>query len=121
MARALARRPILVLDVGGTVAGYASFASGNFARPSGRGGDPGTLPSSRISGDRPWRRLFTAVLKRVKSRGYSRVLVRALTDNDRANAFYMRHGGKIVARTDETLGGRNLPASGTNSAPERRL
>ncbi len=38
-----------------------------------------------------------------------RVLVRALAENDRANDFYLRHGGEVVARTDETLGGRTLP------------
>ena len=54
-------------------------------------------------------RLFAAALRRVKARGYARVLVRALADNDRANHFYERRGGKVVARTDETLGGRTLP------------
>ena len=54
-------------------------------------------------------RLFEAVLRRVGARGYARVLVRALADNDRANGFYVRHGGKLVARTDETLGGKTLP------------
>ena len=54
-------------------------------------------------------RLFSAVLKRVRARGYGRVLVRALADNDRANGFYLRRGGKLVARSEETLGGRALP------------
>ena len=54
-------------------------------------------------------RLFAAALKRIKSRGYLRVLVRALADNDRANGFYLRHGGKLIARSEESLGGRTLP------------
>jgi ribosomal protein S18 acetylase RimI-like enzyme len=106
---ALGRRPILVLDVGGTVAGYASFAPGN-AR-----GHPGAAEIQEIylrpeyQGIGLGVRLFRAVVKRVKARGYSRVLVRALADNDRANGFYAHLGGKIVARTDESLGGRTLP------------
>jgi ribosomal protein S18 acetylase RimI-like enzyme len=106
---ALARRPILVLDVGGTVAGYASIAAGNSR------GHPGAAELQELylrpeyQGIGLGLRLFLAVLKRVKARGYSRVLVRALADNDRANGFYARHGGKVVARTDETLGGRSLP------------
>ena len=54
-------------------------------------------------------RLFSAALKRIKVRGYARVLVRALAENDRANGFYARRGGRLVARTDESLGGRTLP------------
>lgn len=106
---ALSRRPILVLDVGGTVAGYASFAPGNSR------GHPNAAEVQELylrpeyQGIGLGGRLFTAVLKRIKARGYARVLVRALADNDRANGFYARRGGKIVARTDETLGGRSLP------------
>jgi ribosomal protein S18 acetylase RimI-like enzyme len=105
----LGRRPILVLDVGGTVAGYASFAPGNSR------GNPGAAEVQELylrpeyQGIGLGARLFRAVLKRIKARGYARVLVRALADNDRANGFYARYGGKIVARTDETLGGRTLP------------
>jgi len=106
---ALSRRPILVLDVGGTVAGYASFAPGNSR------GRPNAAEVQELylrpeyQGIGLGGRLFTAVLKRIRARGYARVLVRALADNDRANGFYARRGGKIVARTDETLGGRSLP------------
>jgi ribosomal protein S18 acetylase RimI-like enzyme len=106
---ALSRRPILVLDVGGTVAGYVSFAPGNSR------GHPNAAEVQELylrpeyQGIGLGGRLFTAVLKRIKARGYARVLVRALADNDRANGFYSRRGGKIVARTDETLGGRSLP------------
>ncbi len=106
---ALSRRPVLVLDVGGTVAGYASFAPGNSR------GHPNAAEVQELylrpeyQGIGLGGRLFTAVVKRIKARGYSRVLVRALADNDRANGFYARRGGKVVARTDETLGGRALP------------
>ncbi len=105
----LGRRPVLVLDVGGTVAGYASFAPGNSR------GHPNAAEVQELylrpeyQGIGLGIRLFRAVLKRIKARGYSRVLIRALADNDRANDFYLHHGGKVVARTDETLGGRTLP------------
>jgi GNAT superfamily N-acetyltransferase len=105
----LSRRAVLVLDVDGTVAGYASFAPARgrshpsaaevqelYLRPEYQGIGLGV-------------RLFSATLKRIKSRGYVRVLVRALAENDRANGFYTRYGGRLVARTDESLGGRTLP------------
>jgi len=105
---ALARRPVLVLDVGGIVAGYASFAPGNSrGRPAAEIQELYLRPEYQGLG--LGLRLFQAVLRRVKARGYSRVLVRALADNERASGFYARRGGKIVARTDETLGGRTLP------------
>ena len=103
----LQRRTLLVLDVGGIVAGYSTFApaSGHanaaevqelYLRPEYQGVGLGL-------------RLFETVLRRVKARGYHRVLVRALAENERANAFYRRRGGSIVARADEALGGRSLP------------
>ncbi len=107
---ALARRPVVVLDVGGTVVGYASFAPA-----AGRGHAPGAAEVQELylrpeyQGIGLGTRLFSAVLKRIKARGYSRVLVRALAENDRANGFYTHHGGTVVARTDESLGGRTLP------------
>lgn len=108
---ALRRRSLLVLDVGGLVVGYASFAvvrSGThgrhaevqelYLRPEYQGVGLGS-------------RLFSNVLRRVKDRGYARVLLRALAENDRANGFYERHGGKVIARSSEALGGRNLPCT----------
>ena len=106
---AVARRPVLILDVGGTVAGYASFAPGNSR------GHPNAAEIQELylrpeyQGIGLGAKLFSAALKRIRVRGYSRVLVRALADNDRANGFYSRQGGRVVARTDETLGGRTLP------------
>jgi GNAT superfamily N-acetyltransferase len=105
----LSRRAVLVLDVDGTVAGYASFAPARgrgqasaaelqelYLRPEYQGIGLGV-------------KLFAATLKRIKGRGYARVVVRALAENERANGFYQRYGGRLVARTDESLGGRALP------------
>jgi ribosomal protein S18 acetylase RimI-like enzyme len=103
------KRALLVLEVGGAVAGYASFA------PAAGRSHPGAAEIQELylapeyQGIGLGVRLFQAALKRIRSRGYVRVLVRALADNDRANCFYVRHGGRLVARTEETLGGRALP------------
>jgi ribosomal protein S18 acetylase RimI-like enzyme len=105
----MARRSILVLDVGGTLAGYSSFAAMHGRGRAGAAEVQELYLRPEYQGIGLGVRLFAAVLKRVRSRGYPRVLVRALVDNDRANAFYRRRGGKLVARNEETLGGRTLP------------
>ncbi len=105
----LARRAVLVLDVDAIVAGYASFA------PARGPAQPGTAEVQELylrpeyQGVGLGVRLFSATLRRIKGRGYAKVLVRALAENERANGFYVRHGGRLVARTDESLGGRMLP------------
>jgi ribosomal protein S18 acetylase RimI-like enzyme len=106
---ALARRSILVLDVGGTVCGYASFVPTNGRARHGAAEVQELYLKPEYQGIGLGVRLFDAVLKRIGARGYRRVLVRALADNDRATGFYVRRGGKLVARTDESLGGKTLP------------
>jgi ribosomal protein S18 acetylase RimI-like enzyme len=105
------RRSIMVLDVGGTVAGYSSFAPMHGRTQPGAAEVQELYLRPEYQGIGLGIRLFTSVLKRIRARGYPRVLVRALADNDRANGFYQRHGGKLVARTEESLGGRNLPCT----------
>jgi ribosomal protein S18 acetylase RimI-like enzyme len=102
------RRSILVLDVGGVVAGYSSFAPMH-GRATGAAEVQELYLRPEYQGIGLGTRLFSAVLKRVRSRGYPRVLLRALTENDRAKSFYVRQGGRIIARTEESLGGRSLP------------
>ncbi len=103
------RRAILVLEVGGSVAGYTTFA------PAPARAQPGAAEIQELylrpeyQGIGLGVRLFSAALKRIKGRGYGRVLVRALAENDRANGFYQRHGGAMVAKSEENLGGRALP------------
>ena len=106
---AVGKRAVLVLEVGGKVAGYLSYA------PAAGRAHPGAAEIQELylapeyQGIGLGIRLFAAALKRIRSRGYGRVLVRALADNDRANGFYVRHGGRLFAKTEETLGGRALP------------
>jgi GNAT superfamily N-acetyltransferase len=105
----LGRRMLLVLEVGGAIAGYASVA------PASGRGRPGAAELQELylapqyQGIGLGARLFTAALKAVKQRGFGRILVRALDANDRAKEFYRRRGGRLVARTEETLGDRTLP------------
>jgi GNAT superfamily N-acetyltransferase len=106
---AIQRRVILVLEVGGAIAGYASFA------PAPGRAHPGAAEIQEFylapvyQGIGFGVRLFSAALKRIRGRGYTRVLVRALAENDRANRFYLRHGGSLIARSEESLGERSLP------------
>lgn len=105
----MTRRSILVLDVSGTVVGYTTFAPAAGRGTNGAAELQELYLRPEYQGIGLGQRLFTAALRRVKTRGYTRVLVRALADNDRANAFYLRHGGRLVARSEESLGGRALP------------
>lgn len=108
------RRAILVLEVGGAVAGYTTFAPAPGRAAATRVG-PGAAEIQELYLKPEYQgiglgvRLFQAALKRIKGRGYARVLVRALAENDRANGFYKRHGGAMVAKSEENLGGRALP------------
>ena len=105
----LKRRSILVLDVDGAVAGYATFAPASGRGVTGAAEIQEIYLRPEYQGIGLGSRLFAAALKRIKSRGYGRVLVRALAENDRATGFYTRRGGRLIARTDENLGGRALP------------
>ena len=103
------KRAVLVLEVGGTVAGYATFAPAPSRAHSGAAEIQELYLKPEYQGIGLGIRLFAAALKRIKSRGYGRVLVRALAENERANGFYVRHGGRLIARAEESLGGRTLP------------
>ena len=113
---AVRKRAILVIEVGGAVVGYASFSILSGSSPAGKPAAGAAeiqelYLAPEYQGIGLGGRLFAAALKRIGGRGYSRVLVRALADNDRAQNFYRRRGGKVVARTEETLGGRALPCA----------
>jgi ribosomal protein S18 acetylase RimI-like enzyme len=107
------KRAILVLEVGGAIAGYVSFApmpAGPTSRAHRGAAEIQELYlAPEFQGIGLGVRLFQAALKRIKSRGYGRVLVRALAENHRANEFYLRRGASLVAQTEEKLGGRTLP------------
>jgi GNAT superfamily N-acetyltransferase len=104
----LARRLLLVLEVGGTVAGYASVAAASGRARPGVAEIQELYLAPQYQGIGLGGRLFTAVLKTARRRGFGRALVRALDANDRAKEFYRRRGGRMIARTEETLGERAL-------------
>ena len=103
------KRIVLVLQVGDTIAGYATYAPASGRQQSGAAEIQELYLRPEYQGIGLGVRLFSAALKRIRSRGYGRVLVRALAENERANGFYQRHGGKLVAKSEETLGQRALP------------
>jgi GNAT superfamily N-acetyltransferase len=109
----LRKRAVLVLEVGGAIAGYASYAPlprGPAGRQNAGAAEIQELYlAPEYQGIGLGLRLFAAALKRIRGRGYGRVLVRVLAENDRANSFYRRRGGALVAQTEEMLGGRSLP------------
>lgn len=105
---AIRKRAIQVLEVGGAVVGYAAY---------GRSHDPQRRNAAEIQelyllpeyqGIGLGGRLFSAVRATIGSKGYSRVMVRALADNGRAIEFYERRGGRMVAKSEERLGGRDI-------------
>ena len=107
-AEAARRKNILVLDVGGQIAGYATFGP---ARMSGSA-DTGEVheiylaPEYQGIGLGGW--LFASATRALQARKYRRMLVRVLADNDRAACFYRRQGGREVARGTEMLEGARL-------------
>lgn len=50
-------------------------------------------------------RLFAAVTDRLHDRGFERLQIRVLADNDRARAFYERHAATLVDRHQIDLAG----------------
>lgn len=108
-ARAIRRSAhVLVADVGGTVAGYATLGPNRarllpqkgeiyelYIRPEYQGVGLGT-------------RLFSAAFSQLAERGLDGTVVWALADNDLALAFYRGAGGRDVAEGMETFDGKEL-------------
>jgi ribosomal protein S18 acetylase RimI-like enzyme len=98
-------RPLVVLDVHDSVAGYVSY---------GRCRNPG-LPadgeidelylSPEYQGLGFGKRMFRAVRNDFADRGVARIIVWCLSDNVRARGFYERLGGRSVAETMERVAG----------------
>ncbi len=107
-ADATRRKNVQVLDVGGRIAGYATYGP---ARMSGSA-DAGEVheiylaPEFQGIGLGGW--LFASVTRALQARKYGRMLVRVLADNDRAACFYRRQGGREVGRGTEMLDGASL-------------
>src|SRR4051812_22385587 len=102
------QRPLVVLDVGETVAGYVSYGRcRDRALPAeGEVDELYLLPEYQGVGF--GRRMFQAVRNDLVDRGLKRILVWALAENERACAFYRQLGGCTIAEANERISGANL-------------
>ena len=101
-------RPLVVLDVGETVAGYVSYGRCRDRSLPADGEVDELYLAPEYQGIGFGRRLFRAVCNDLKHNGMSRVVVWALADNERACAFYEGMGGRRIAQVDERIGGTPL-------------
>jgi ribosomal protein S18 acetylase RimI-like enzyme len=100
---------VLVLEVGGTIAGYATFGP-NRARDLAQKGEVYELYIlPEYQGIGFGTRLFLAARKELNRLGYDSAVVWALADNDAACQFYRNAGGRRVARSTEQFGRSVLP------------
>jgi ribosomal protein S18 acetylase RimI-like enzyme len=99
---------ILVVEVSGIVAGYATFGP---ARGAGKArGEIYELYLAPVyQGLGLGELLFEAVRNALELQHLAGLVVWALADNEPAITFYWRRGGRPVAETLEHLGGARLP------------
>ena len=99
--------PLLVMEVGGTIAGYATF--GRSRARSRMQGEIYELYLDPIhQGLGFGEHLFEACRHRLDERGLKGLLVWALVDNAQACHFYWRRGGRPVASTTDAFGRTRL-------------
>lgn len=97
-------RSLLVSDVGGTVAGYASYGRGRL-RGLGLGEIYELYVLPEYQGIGLGRRLFSSARQRLTRRGLHGLTVWCLDDNERAREFYGAMGGRETARSSDRMGG----------------
>ena len=99
---------VSVVDVGGTVAGYATLGR-NRARQLTQEGEVYELYlAPHCQGIGLGGRLFKAARERLKRERLSGLVVWALEENDAAIEFYARGGGRDVAEGVEVFDGKAL-------------
>lgn len=112
-AIARARGGIMVLEVGDTIAGYATMGS---ARRIGQHSFDGEIYELYLRPEYQGlgfgTRLFKAARDRLIANGRPRTLVWALAANEPALAFYRARGGKAVVKDQERFGATVLPKVG---------
>lgn len=101
-------RPLAVLDIGGTIAGYASYGRSRHRSLRAEGEIDELYLAPEYQGLGFGRRLFRAVRNDLSDRHAGPVVVWALAANERACAFYEGRGGRRVAETTERIGGADL-------------
>lgn len=101
-------RPLVVLDIGQGVAGYASYGRCRDRALPADGEIDELYLSPEYQGLGFGRRLFRAVRNDLRHQQMTRIAVWALAENDRACRFYESLGGRRVARVEERIGGAPL-------------
>jgi ribosomal protein S18 acetylase RimI-like enzyme len=101
-------RPLVVLDVGETVAGYVSYGRCRDRTLPAKGEIDELYLAPEYQGLGFGRRLFKAVRNDLADRDMDRLVVWALADNERACTFYERMGGRSIAQVKERIGGVSL-------------
>lgn len=100
---------VLVLEAGGTIAGYATLGP-NRARDLAQKGEVYELYLlPEYQGVGLGTRLFLAARKELARHGFDSTVVWALADNEQACRFYRNAGGRKVARSTEQFGRIVLP------------
>lgn len=101
-------RPMVVLDVGETVAGYVSYGRCRDRSLPAEGEIDELYLAPEYQGVGFGKRLFKAVRNDMHDRGIKRIAVWVLAENDRARAFYAGLGGTVVAETMDRVAGSDL-------------
>jgi len=102
-----AQEPILVLEAGGTLAGYATFGTARTRGPY-RGEIYELYLAPNYQGLGLGEYLFEACRYELDLRRLDGLLVWALADNTPAMDFYWRRGGRPIARAFDRIGGAKL-------------
>jgi len=106
---AIARsRPLVVLEVGETVAGYVAYGRCRDRSLPAEGEIDEFYLLPEYQGLGFGTRMFKAVRNELADRGVRRLAVWALAENERACGFYRRLGGKPIAEARDRIGGCEL-------------
>lgn len=99
---------ILVVDVGGTIAGYATLGLNRAAALPQEGEIYELYLRPEYQGIGLGKRLFGEARRLLSSLGCKGVVVWTLEDNERAVQFYRLSGGRDIAEGTETFDGKIL-------------
>lgn len=115
------QRGVLVLEVHGKIAGYATLGSNRSNTLRVRGEIYELYIDPAYQGLGFGSRLFKAARERLKSAGLGHFVVWALEDNDQATGFYRSMGGEPVAHGVEHFGGGHAKRSPNQNGQCRKL
>ena len=101
-------RPLVVLDVAETIAGYCSYGRCRDRSLPAEGEIDELYLAPEYQGLGFGTRLFRAVRNDMRDRDMKRIAVWSLSENERARAFYARLGGRIVAEATDRVAGSSL-------------